>query len=264
MTGPTSYPELNGVLRELVASARSILADSFCGAYLQGSFATGEADVHSDVDFVVVTHGEVEADQLDGLQEMHKRIHGLDVPWAQHLEGSYIPKALLRRRDSTRTPFLFLDNGASELVRDEHCDTAVVRWLLRQHGVVLVGPDPKQLIDPVSPATLRSEALATMPEYASWARASAEAGGMSRWQQPYVVLTFCRMLRTVHRGTVATKRESGEWAFGTLAAEWTEFVWRALADRPDPWLRVHQPAGREDVDRTLAFIEDVIEAAGAR
>ena len=177
MTGPTSYPELNGVLRELVASARSILADSFCGAYLQGSFATGEADVHSDVDFVVVTHGEVEADQLDGLQEMHKRIHGLDVPWAQHLEGSYIPKALLRRRDSTRTPFLFLDNGASELVRDEHCDTAVVRWLLREHGVVLVGPDPKQLIDPVSPATLRSEALATMPEYASSARHPVRRSG---------------------------------------------------------------------------------------
>lgn len=264
MAGPTSYPELNDVLRELVASARSILSENFCGAYLQGSFAIGEADVRSDVDFVVVTHGEVEADQLDGLQEMHKRIYGLDVPWAQHLEGSYIPKALLRRSDSTRTPFLFLDNGASELVRDEHCNTAVVRWLLREHGVVLVGPDPKQLIDPVSPAKLRSEALATMPEYASWALASAEAGGMSRWQQPYVVLTFCRMLHTLDRGTVTSKRESGEWALGALAAEWAELIRRALADRPDPWLRVHQPADPEDVDRTLAFIDYVIDGIDAQ
>jgi len=264
MAAPTSYPELNHVLGELVASIRSILSENFCGAYLQGSFAIGEADVHSDVDFVVVTHEEVGEEQLAGLQSMHERVHGLEAPWAQHLEGSYIPETLLRRVDPSRTPLLFLDNGASELIRDEHCNTAVVRWLLREHGVVLAGPDPRQLIDPVSPAELRPEALAAMSEYAAWALASAEAGTISRWQQPYLVLTFCRMLHTVHRGTVATKRESGEWALGTLAAEWTEFVWRALADRPDPWLRVHQPAGREDVDRTLAFIEDVIEAAGAR
>lgn len=262
MAGPTSYPELNDVLRELVASARSILSVDFCGAYLQGSFAIGEADVHSDVDFVVVTHEEVCSGNLDALQSMHKRIYGLDVPWAQHLEGSYIPKALLRRGDSTRTPFLFLDNGASELVWDNHCNTAVVRWLLREHGVVLAGPDPRQLIDPVSPAELKSEALAVMPEYAAWARASTDA--MSCWQQPYLVLTLCRLLHTVHRGTVASKRESGEWALGALDVEWADLVQRALADRPDPWRRVHEPADPEDVDRTLVFIDYALNSAGVR
>lgn len=264
MAGPTIYPELNGVLRELVASARSILAENFCGAYLQGSFATGEADVHSDVDFVVVTHDEVGEDQLAGLQEMHKRIYGLDVPWAQHLEGSYIPETLLRRVDPVRTPLLFLDNGAGALVRDEHCNTAVVRWLLREHGVVLAGPDPKQLIDRVSPAELRSEALAAMSEYAAWARASTEAGAMSCWQQPYLVLTFCRMLHTVHRGTVGSKRESGEWALGALAPEWADLIQGALADRPDPWRRVHEAAEPEDVDRTLTFIDYAMNSAGVR
>jgi SAM-dependent methyltransferase len=44
---PTNFPELNTVLEELVTSARSILSDNFCGAYLQGSFATGDADVHT-------------------------------------------------------------------------------------------------------------------------------------------------------------------------------------------------------------------------
>jgi predicted nucleotidyltransferase len=49
MPEPTIYPELNRVLEDLVASARTILVENFCGAYLQGSFAVGDADVHSDV-----------------------------------------------------------------------------------------------------------------------------------------------------------------------------------------------------------------------
>ena len=46
MADPTIYPKLNVVLRELVASARTILAENFCGAYLQGSFAVGDAGIH--------------------------------------------------------------------------------------------------------------------------------------------------------------------------------------------------------------------------
>jgi len=57
--GPTPYPDLNGVLEELVTGVRSILAANLCGVYLQGSFAVGDADQHSDVDFIVVTEDEV-------------------------------------------------------------------------------------------------------------------------------------------------------------------------------------------------------------
>jgi predicted nucleotidyltransferase len=53
---PTAFPDLNEVLRELVSSVQAILGENFCGAYLQGSFAVGDADEHSDVDFIVVTH----------------------------------------------------------------------------------------------------------------------------------------------------------------------------------------------------------------
>lgn len=50
----TPYPELDGLLDELVARARGILGDGFVGAYLQGAFAVGDADLHSDCDFLVV------------------------------------------------------------------------------------------------------------------------------------------------------------------------------------------------------------------
>src|SRR5688572_5325159 len=140
MAGPTVYADLNALLVDFVGRVRTILDANFCGAYLQGSFAVGDADEHSDVDFIVATHDEVTDAQLQGLQAMHEQLHALDVPWAQHLEGSYVPTTRLRRVDPSRSPYLYLDNGAKELIRDNHCNTAVVRWSLREHGVVLAGP----------------------------------------------------------------------------------------------------------------------------
>jgi hypothetical protein len=67
--GPTTYTDLNNVLRVLLVEVTKILGRNLCGAYLQGSFAVGDADVHSDVD------------------------------WAKHLEGSYVPGQSLRRID---------------------------------------------------------------------------------------------------------------------------------------------------------------------
>ncbi len=253
MNEVTDYPELNAVLGMLVADARSILGENFYGAYLQGSFALGEADEHSDVDFLIVTRDEINNEQLGQLQDMHKQIYELDVSWARHLEGSYVSREQLRHVDPSRSSYPFLDNGANELQPDDHCNTAVVRWLLREHGVVLAGPEPKSLIDPVPEQELRREALTRIAEYAAWAADPTQAGPMSRWKQPYLVLTLCRLLNTLETGRVVSKQEAAEWALGTLDAEWRSLVERALDDRPDPWLRVQQPAGAKAVERTLAF-----------
>lgn len=248
---PTPFLDLNGVLDELVKGAGTILGPNFVGAYLQGSFAVGDADAHSDVDFIVVTDDEVTAEQEAALQELHRRLFAIDVPWAQHLEGSYITRERLRRVDPAREPLLYLDNGATQLIRDAHCNTAVVRWSLREHGVVLAGPEPKALVEPVHAAQLRAEILAGLDEWTEWTRAPA----MSRWKQPYVVLSFCRMLHTLETGRVGSKREAGAWAVRALGDEWSDLIRRALGDRPDPWGRVHEPADRADVEPTRAFAD---------
>ena len=251
------------MLGELVAGARAVLGDTFCGAYLHGSFATGDADESSDVDFVIVSHGDLTDGHIHGLQSLHRRLHALESAWAQHLEGSYIPRRHLRRMDWTHRPFLFLDNGAEELVWDSHCNTAVVRRLLRECGLVLDGPDPKTLVDPVSAADLRREARVRVREYADWASESA-ARPMSRWTQPYLVLTFCRLLFTLVEGRVAAKREAAEWALRALDTEWASLIRKAVADRADPWERVHQPAEPHLVERTLRFGDYAVAEAARR
>ena len=65
---PTAFPDLNSLLFDLVARLRTALGSNLCSVYLHGSFAAGGADRHSDVDFIVVTEGEVSETELEAFR----------------------------------------------------------------------------------------------------------------------------------------------------------------------------------------------------
>ncbi|HEY7691731.1 MAG TPA: aminoglycoside adenylyltransferase domain-containing protein [Gaiellaceae bacterium] len=247
----TPFPELDEVLRQLVSGVAGVLGSNLVGIYLQGSFALGEADEWSDVDWLVVTGEQVGEPERPALDALHRRLFLIPDRWAQHLEGSYIDRELLRTPDPARTKLLFLDHGSQELARDDHCNTSYVRWTLREHGISLAGPHPKELVDPVPADVLREEARARTREWVDWA---CSLQVMNAWQQPYIVISLCRVLWTAEHGTVVSKRAAGEWAVDALDSEWTALIRRALDERPDPVARWHRPATAEAVERTLEFV----------
>jgi len=103
---PTRYAELNGVLHDLVTGAQAASGGSFVGAYLQGSFAVGDATEFSDCDFIVVTRRDLAPDEIPALNAFHAAIHERpETYWRHALEGSYVPAAILRRwSDDPRDP----------------------------------------------------------------------------------------------------------------------------------------------------------------
>lgn len=249
---PTAFPELNAVLSQLVAGLRAMLGGNLVGVYLHGSFAVGGADEHSDVDFLVVIERELTEDEQHELRALHERLFQLPSHWAQHLEGSYVPRDRLRRPDPKREPWFYFDNGATEAIWDNHDNSAVVRWSLREHGVVLEGPSPTMLVDSVSGDELRREVRWVIDDYGDWLRARET---WSARLQTLAVISYCRILHTLETGVVAPKRESGEWGRETLDAEWRDLIQRALDDRPDPWSKVRETADPSLVRQTLDFVD---------
>ena len=75
---PTQFIELNELLSQFVAQVERILGDNFVGAYLQGSFALGDADMYSDCDFLVLAH---------------TKMRTWPNHWAGHIEGRMSHKA---------------------------------------------------------------------------------------------------------------------------------------------------------------------------
>ena len=259
---PTPYLELNHVLDRLVSRIQQILDDGFVGAYLQGSFAIGDFDQHSDVDFIVVMEDELTSNQVEALQGMHDQIYHLDSEWAKHLEGSYFTREILCEPSRRGEKLWYLDHGARSLIRSDHCNTLLVRWVVREKGVGLAGPLPKTLLDPIDKESLRAEMLDTLIH---WGQKILDdpAPYNNRFYQGFIVLSYCRMLHDIHRGYPGSKREGTEWAKSALDPSWSVLIDDAWDSRPDPAHQIRQPADIDDFEKTLRFVAYIMGESSA-
>ncbi len=286
MSAPTVIPVLNEVLGELVSSIRRLLGQNFVGAYLHGSFAVGDYTSSSDVDVLIVIHRDLVQEEISSFQCLHRDLfETLPKPWGQHLELSYAPAKILkqwavrprdpsdyRRPDdwvdpSTNSPpraypFWYLDNGASRLVRSEHDNSRVVRWVVREKGIVLAGPDPKSLIEFVSANDLVLQILETLQLI------SAKWGTVEAMQtlgiQTFFVTLLCRSLHTLETGEITSKKAATEWALLHLNSKWHGLIKDAYAAWQGSRDGLAYPADPDDSEKTIELISYALGVAESK
>jgi len=249
---PTPYPDVNFILHELLIDIQQILQEHLIGMYLEGSLANGDFDRESDIDFVVVVDEEISPDQFSALYAMHEKIAKVDSWWAVELEGSYVPRQALRRHGAESIRHPNIERGSSEKLKwADHDETwNVHRYLLRERGITILGPDSKTLIDPVTAEDLRK---AMQPALHGWARNILENPDelVHQGYQTYVVLTLCRILYTLQFGDVVSKPKAAKWAKETYTDQWGVLIDRTWEGRNHPQL----DASAEDISQTLEFIK---------
>jgi hypothetical protein len=225
----TDDPDINRVLQKLLSGARGVLGDHFIGMYLDGSLAIGDFDPDkSDIDFVVVTDSEISSDTFEALKTSHARLASGASKWARELEGSYISQRALRH-DRWPAAHPYIDRGSVlAMVRPESGYWPIHRHVVREHGVVLAGPPPQTLIDPVHPEELREAVRGILRE---WWRPMLSEGPLLQngFYRCYAVLTMTRMLYTLRYGEIVTKPIAGRWAQGAFDGRWTPLIQHALA-----------------------------------
>ena len=256
---PTPFPELNQVLAVLVGRASAILGPDLVGAYLVGSFAVGDADEHSDCDVLLPTASRpVTAEQEAALRRLHADLPAPDGHWNREVEGSYPPVDELRTLDALGRRWLYVDRGARVMEWSPHCNTHEHRWTLRNHGVVLAGPPPETLVDPLRPGALAEQMRQQIPTLLERMRSWIDVETVA-WAQRYAVTTLCRMLYTVATDEVASKRAGLEWARGALDPRWVPLVDAALTGRALGWDPEDRPSA-ESVAETRAFAQYAVGA----
>lgn len=228
---PTPYADVNATLNELLAEVKVILTERFVGLYLYGSLASGDFNPEtSDIDFLVVTTDEIPTAIISELEAMHKRLWASDLKWAQKLEGAYIPQPAIRRYGLNNLPRPCLNEG-NFFLAPQGSDWIIQRHIIREQGVVLAGPDPQTLIDPIAPKDIRWSVLTYLNGW--WAPMIDEPKRLrSSEYQAYAIVTMCRTLFTLQHGTIASKPVSARWAQEMLGAAWAGLIEEALAWRP--------------------------------
>ncbi len=157
------YPELREVLSIFVAETRAELADNLIGIYLVGSLASGDFDLDSDVDFLVVINTELTATNIKTLQDIQIKIHAIDCYPANHLEGSYISISDLNNWSTVGEKKLYyFDNGSTTIEQSIHDNKWHVRWILRERGITLIGQKPKTILQSIPLNELSNEIKTTM------------------------------------------------------------------------------------------------------
>lgn len=148
--------------------------------------------------------------------------------------------------------------GAPEVGSSAAANTAAARWVLRERGVALHGPGPRELVAEVGPEALRAEALgaarARAEELEDDPAAYADLRGLAE-----VVLTACGTARTAADAVVDPRVEAGRWALVHLDAVHAPVVRTALAERDRPTGRDSTPA---EVTAARALVWDVVRVAG--
>ena len=242
---PTSAPEVNALLRALADGVQEALGDDFVAAVLQGSFAVGDWDENSDVDFIVAARRRPTEAQTGALGALHGRLRDQPTPWAAHVEGSYFPADVLRSCARRDEPLVYFDRGHRTPTLDMHCNTAVVRQVVRQHAIRLAGAHPASLVDPVPVAVLPAWGHEVLAQPAKWA---------VRFYQGFLVLNYCRAWCDLAMGTVGSKRRGTEWAKERVPPAWAPLIDRAWTTRVDTAHTWSLPADPADYRLTLEFL----------
>lgn len=231
---PTQYSELNEVLADLVGAVRGILGEDPIGLYLVGSFAVGEADLHSDCDFIAVIRQPVTTEQEGGLRALHRDLPTRQGFWTRHLEGSYAPIRDLRTLDSLGTDWLYIDHGWRDLQWSPHCNTVEQRWTMRERGIAVAGPDPATFAVRIPGEAVGAAMAEQLPrlfdDLATWVDIDALA-----WGQRYAVVSLCRMAWSHIDGQVHSKAASLDWAVDHFGEGWAPLLQQVRADRALGW-----------------------------
>lgn len=266
------YPELREVLKIFTDEISAELGGNLVGIYLVGSIALGDFDADSDVDFLVVTHTELTEAHMKPLQEIQTRIHDIECYPAKHLEGSYISIADLNDSSMVGHKKLFyFDNGSTVYEQSTHDNQWHVRWILRERGITLAGQKPELILGAIPLNELCNEIKMAMLQVKELFEGEIEhplSFFNSRFGQSFAVLTYCRMLQTLHTGTVQSKKAAVKWAKQFVAPKWAAIIDQAWHEREGVrfLVKIHQRAEQPLLYETLEFIEyavsqiDTIEA----
>jgi hypothetical protein len=220
-------PSIQPLLDDYISRVNEQLPGLLQAFYLEGSIALeGFNERFSDVDFVAILSRKPNPTDIEMLGHIHKVVEKNDPRWK--LSGHYLTANDLDCFDKVG-PHPCFHNGALRL--DGHFELqAVEGWILKNHGIAILGPQPQELPFAVDWDLLIEKMRKNLNSYwASWTRRPDRFVVMlTDWGIQWTVLGVLRQFYSFRENTITTKTKAGEYALTCVSPRWHPLVQEAI------------------------------------
>ena len=250
-------------IRPLLQSYLSLMQQQLPGwphaFYLEGSIALGEFNEHfSDIDFIALLNHRATLAETVQLRRVHKAIEKNYPQWK--MSGSYFHfDDFSRWPDAVESHPYYHDGVLRPNGRFEF--DSVAGWILKNHDLALIGPEPQALSFSVNWTRLAAAMRENLNSYwVSWARRPDRIVALlSDWGIQWAVLGVLRQFYSFRENSITTKIKAGEYALNCVPARWHRLIREAIRIRE----RTRSSAYRSRIVRAIEaanFLNDIIRS----
>lgn len=220
--------EIQALLDDYIALMQNNLPDLIEACYVHGSIALGGFDAFStDVDFVTIINRQCTESDLSTLADIHHAIAHKYPQWI--LDGCYLQSEDLGKSDADIAPYpqvndhVFHSSGHMGM-------HGVMWWILKHHGIAILGKDPKSLDICVDMDDLIIKMRQNLNSY--WGQYTRSYRHIlmlySDYGVQWTVLGVLRQFYTFRERSIVSKAKAGHYALDCLPQKWHRLIQEAL------------------------------------
>ena len=250
----TPYKDVDEILRTLSQGLVKIFGKKLIGFYLTGSLSCG--DFHpesSDIDLLAVLETLPSEEKLELVKRLHLQVEEKYKKWAKRIECSYISSDMLKHILPPPVPRPYIGEGIFYPKALYGNEWLINNYLLYKHGIALIGPDTKKLLQPINIKDVQKACIRDLVK--EWKPKMADPTYLrNSHYQSYVVLNLCRILYTVLCGTTASKKDSAAWVKNEFAPQWRDLIQTA-----ENWKYGTEMNLQEETVAFIQFVTDTVQ-----
>lgn len=207
--------------------------------YLHGSVALNAFNERlSDIDFITVLRRSPTSHEITHLRVVHQTITTQYPQWK--LDGSYLKWNDFGRLPDVIVPSLYVSQGIFH--SQGHRDLNLVTWwVLKHHGIALLGPSSQALIFTVSWDELIAQMHDNLNSYwCSWTRSPTRLPQLlTDYGIQWAILGVLRLWYTFREHNITSKVKAGSYALAHLSDRWHPLIQEAINLRDTPERRFY-------------------------
>jgi len=219
------------IIKNYVVLTQKRLAGLINAFYIVGSIALGEFNEQfSDIDFITVLNCRVTSLETDHLRNIHQTIDKTHPRW--RMSGSYILSSDLGKPGNDIALRLHFHHGILHPFAQNSLNS-ISWWELKNHGIAIVGSDPRKLPFTVNWDLLLKEMRQNLNSYwLSWTHHPPRLILMySDWGIQWAVLGVLRHFYTFRENSITAKVRAANYALDHLPLQWHPLVPEAVSIR---------------------------------